>query len=56
MFITNNIFIMASKSGKLTSNHFETWIKEIFYPNVRLHSVLLLDSLSIISGLIIVRI
>jgi len=24
MFTTNNIFIMASKSGKLTSNHFET--------------------------------
>jgi len=30
MFISNNIFIMASKSGKLTSNHFETWIKEVF--------------------------
>jgi len=30
MFIANNIFIMASKSGKLTSNHFEIWIKEVF--------------------------
>jgi len=43
-FIANNIFIMASKSGKLTSNHFETWIKEVFFPNVGSNSVLLLDS------------
>jgi len=35
---------MASKSGKLTSNHFETWIKEVFFPNVRPNSVFLLYS------------
>jgi len=44
MFTTKNIFIMASKSGKLTSNHFETWIKKVFFPNVGPNSVLLLDS------------
>jgi len=43
MFTANNIFIMALKSGKLTSNHFETWIKEVFFPNGP-NSVLLLDS------------
>jgi len=46
MFIANSIFYyMASKSGKLTSNHFETWIKEVFFPNGP-NSVLLLDSWS----------
>jgi len=44
MFTANNTFIMASKSNKLIFNHFETWIKEVFFPNVRLNSVLLLDS------------
>jgi len=43
MFTANNIFVMATKSGKLTSNHFETWIKEVFFPNGP-NSVLLLDS------------
>jgi len=44
MFTANNIFIIASKSGKLTSNHFEIWIKELFFSNVGPNSVLLLDS------------
>jgi len=45
MFTANNIFIMTSKSGKLTSNHFETWIKEVFFLNsVEPNSVLLLYS------------
>jgi len=43
-FTANNIFIMASKSNKLISNYFETWIKEVFFPNVGINSVLLLDS------------
>ena len=34
MFTANYILIMASKSGKLTSNHFETWVKEVYFPNV----------------------
>ncbi|KAG5328173.1 SETMR methyltransferase, partial [Acromyrmex charruanus] len=42
MFITNNIFM--SKSDKLTSNHFEIWVREVHYPNVGSNSVLLLDS------------
>jgi len=41
---TANIFIMASKSGKLISNYFEAWIKEVFFPNVGPNSILLLDS------------
>jgi len=44
MFTANNIFIMASKYDKLTSNHFEIWIKKVFFSNVRSNSVLLLDS------------
>jgi len=39
MFIANNIFIMALKSGKLTSNYFETWIKEVFFSNVGPNSI-----------------
>jgi len=35
---------MASKSGKLTSHHFEIWLKEVYFPNVGSKSVLLLDS------------
>lgn len=35
---------MSSKSSKLTSNHFETWVREVYYPNVGPNSVLLLDS------------
>ncbi|KYM98578.1 hypothetical protein ALC62_10546 [Cyphomyrmex costatus] len=41
---TPNIFVTASKSGKLTSNHVKTWLKEVFFPNVGPQSVLLLDS------------
>ncbi|XP_033218214.1 uncharacterized protein LOC117173683 [Belonocnema kinseyi] len=37
---------MASKSGKLTKEHFKTWLKEVFYPNVGSRSVLLLNSWS----------
>ena len=44
MFIANNIFIMMLKSGELTSNHFETWVREVYFPNVGSNSVLLLDS------------
>ncbi|XP_016844224.1 uncharacterized protein LOC107981911 [Nasonia vitripennis] len=35
---------MASKSGKLTSDHFKTWPKEVYFPNVGLSNVLLVDS------------
>lgn len=44
MFIENNIYIMASKSGKLTLHNFKIWLSEVYFPNVDLKSVLLLDS------------
>jgi len=44
IFKENNIFVMASKSGKLTSHHFEIWLKEVYFPNVGSKSVLLLNS------------
>jgi hypothetical protein len=44
MFRENNIFVLASKSGKLTSHHFEIWLREVYFPNVGPKSVLLLDS------------
>jgi hypothetical protein len=44
MFRDNNIFVLASKSGKLTSHHFEIWLREVYFPNVGPKSVLLLDS------------
>ncbi|XP_023288425.1 LOW QUALITY PROTEIN: uncharacterized protein LOC111674006 [Orussus abietinus] len=34
---------MASKSGKLTSDHFKTWLKDVYIPNVGSLSVLLID-------------
>ncbi|XP_032691723.1 uncharacterized protein LOC116854168 [Odontomachus brunneus] len=46
MFKAPNIFVTASTSGKLTSNHVKTWLKEVFFPNVGPQSVLLLDSWS----------
>lgn len=44
MFRQNNIFVLASKSGKLTSHHFEIWLREVYFPNIGPKSVLLLDS------------
>ena len=46
MFKASNIFVTASTSGKLTSNHVKLWLKEVFFPNVGPQSVLLLDSWS----------
>ncbi|XP_071573356.1 uncharacterized protein [Temnothorax nylanderi] len=46
LFNAPNIFITASKSGKLTSNHVKTWLNDVFFPNVGPKSVLLLDSWS----------
>ncbi|EFN77720.1 hypothetical protein EAI_08664, partial [Harpegnathos saltator] len=44
IFKARNIYTMASKSGKLTSQHVKTWLKDVYFPNVRAKSVLLLDS------------
>jgi hypothetical protein len=39
-----NIYVTASKSGKLTKEHFRLWFKEVFFPNVGNKSVLIVDS------------
>ncbi|XP_023289600.1 uncharacterized protein LOC111674285, partial [Orussus abietinus] len=46
LFRPQNIFPLASKSDKLTSEHFKTWLKDVLYPNIGQQSVLLLDSWS----------
>ena len=46
LFNALNIFVTASKSGKLTSNHVKTWLNDVFFPNVGPKSILLLDSWS----------
>jgi hypothetical protein len=44
LFRPVNIYIQASKSGKLTSKHFKTWFSEVYLPNTGPKSMLLLDS------------
>lgn len=46
LFRPSNVFIEASKSGKLTSELLQTWLEEVFFPNVGNSSLLLLDSWS----------
>ncbi|XP_076165796.1 uncharacterized protein LOC143145892 [Ptiloglossa arizonensis] len=46
LFRPANVYVTASKSGKLTSHHFNIWLKEVFLPKTGLQSVLLLDSWS----------
>lgn len=44
MFRPANIYIAASKSGKLTGEHFQSWFTNVFLPVSGSFSVLLLDS------------
>ncbi|XP_070528539.1 uncharacterized protein [Cardiocondyla obscurior] len=44
LFRLVNIYIHASKSGKLTSEHFKTWFSEVYLPSTGRKSMLLLDS------------
>ena len=44
LFRPVNIYLEASKSGKLTSQHFQTWFSEVYLPNTGSKSMLLLDS------------
>jgi len=44
LFRPVNIYIQASKSGKLTAEHFKTWFTEVYLPNTGSKSMLLLDS------------
>ncbi|XP_046744322.1 uncharacterized protein LOC124410191 isoform X2 [Diprion similis] len=46
LFKPTNVFVSASKSGKLTSDHFKQWLTEIYFPNVGDNSALLIDSWS----------
>lgn len=46
LFRPANVFIAASKSGKLTGQHFESWFTNVFLPATGSFSVLLLDSWS----------
>jgi hypothetical protein len=44
LFSAPNIYVTASKSGKLSKDHLKIWFKEVFFPNVGDKSVLFLDS------------
>lgn len=46
LFRPVNVYISSSTSGKLTSNHFKTWLTDVFIPNIAPNSVLLIDSWS----------
>lgn len=46
LFRPANVFIAASKSGKLTTQHFQSWFTNAFVPVTGSFSVLLLDSWS----------
>ncbi|XP_067208309.1 uncharacterized protein [Linepithema humile] len=46
LFRASNVIVTASKSGKMTSDHFKKWLEEAYFPNVGRDSVLLLDSWS----------
>jgi len=46
LFRPANIFIAASKSGKLTTQHFQSWFTNVFLPATGSFSVLLIDSWS----------
>ena len=46
LFRPINVYISASTSGKLTSQHFKDWFTDVFIPNTNAESVLLLDSWS----------
>jgi hypothetical protein len=44
LFSAPNIYVTASKSGKLTKDHLKVWFERVFFPSVGDKSVLLLDS------------
>jgi len=44
LFTPENVHVLASKSGKLTSNLVQEWFKEVFLPSTNNKSILLLDS------------
>ena len=44
MFRAKNLYITASKSGKLTKEHVSNWTRDVFSPAVGNNTVLLIDS------------
>ncbi|CAK9829716.1 hypothetical protein ANTRET_LOCUS7011 [Anthophora retusa] len=46
LFRPVNVYLAASKSGKLTTDHFKTWLREIYFANTGPTTVLILDSWS----------
>ena len=44
LFQPANVYIAASKSGKLTNQHFKNWFLEVYLPNTKEKSLLLLVS------------
>jgi len=46
LFRPANVYVAASKSGKLTTQHFQSWFTNVFVPVTGSFSVLLLDSWS----------
>ncbi|KAK0078166.1 hypothetical protein PV326_009538 [Microctonus aethiopoides] len=44
LFRPDNVYVEVLKTGKLTSDHFEIWLKNVFFPNVETKSLLLIDS------------
>ncbi|XP_076386074.1 uncharacterized protein LOC143264143 [Megachile rotundata] len=46
VFTPPNVYIQASTSGKLTTELFKVWLKEVFLPHTPNNTILLLDSWS----------
>ncbi|KAK0084473.1 hypothetical protein PV326_006255 [Microctonus aethiopoides] len=44
LFRPDNVYVEVSKTGKLTSDHFKIWLKNVLFPNVESKSLLLIDS------------
>ena len=44
LFKPTNVYVTASKSGKLTSAHFKTWLEGVCFLKTKQTNVLLLDS------------
>ena len=46
MFRANNVYLVASRSGKVTKDIIKEWFTDVFFPNVGNVTTLLLDSLT----------
>lgn len=46
LFNAENLYVMASKSGKMQKEHLEAWFRDVFFPNVQDDVALMVDSWS----------